>query len=236
MQSGWNVQFVYRSAVRCGVSASVQIIISTRLTFHRYNHVECVKALVLSGANINACVPSGTSALFVASYIGHAACVQVLLQAGADPANGSSCSECALQRGFPKISKLLEQYPPGCVEGLIFDSSAIFFKKWLRRFFVVSLSQGTISVSENSRRTWDISWPATASSAQRGDAIMWLIARDCCFTLLENFEGKQEALSLRSSSYQVSGLQPYLNVLAKSPLIFSMCRPLSRSPPSSQCN
>ncbi len=155
--------------------------------------MECVKSLILSGANLNACTPSHTSALFIASYIGHTACVQVLLQAGALPTTGSSCRECALQRGFPKISKLLERHPPACVPGFIFDSSA-FFNKWLSCFFVVSVSQGTVVAIENLR---DITRAAAS--------VMRLDARNCRFTQPECFEGKDGVLRiLWASSTEVS--------------------------------
>jgi hypothetical protein len=119
----------------------------------------------------------------------------VLLEAGADPETGSSCSECALNRGFRKISKMFEQHLPGCVEGFIFDSSATFIK-WLRRYFVVSLPQGVISVSENVRKgsTW---WDITSSTASNRNSVTRLAVRNCCLGHLQNFEGKQGVIKIR---------------------------------------
>ena len=155
--------------------------------------------MVLSGADVNARAPNGASALFIASYTGHAECVQILLEAGADPNAGSRCLECARNRGFPKIAKLFEQRPPGCVQGFFHDPSAIF-RKWLRRYFFVSLSDESIIVSQN------CSAPSIlrAADLQPADAAMRMRARDCSVAELENFEGKQFVLKIRCRSSEVS--------------------------------
>jgi hypothetical protein len=158
-----------------------------------------VKALILSGADVNARTPSGASALFIASYTGHAACVQVLLEAGADPNAGSRCSECARNRGFPNIAKLCEQRPPGCVRGLVYDPSALF-RKWLRRYFFVSLSEGIIIISRNCILPGILH----ATDPQPSDGAMRMHARDCCFMELENFEGKLFVLKICCRSSEVS--------------------------------
>jgi hypothetical protein len=152
--------------------------------------------LVLSGANVNACTPSGASALFIASYTGHAACVQVLLQASADADSkaASHCLECARNRGFSKIAKLLERHPPGCVEGFVYDSAAVF-RKWRRRYFFVSVSEGIIICNPSCIVPSVLRDP----HARPADAVTLVRARDCCVVQLDNFEGKQCVLKICSS-------------------------------------
>ena len=148
----------------------------------------------------------------------------MLLEAGADPETGSSCSECALNRGFRKISKMFEQRLPGCVEGFIFDSSAIFIK-WLRRYFVVSLPHGVLSVSENLRSAWD----SRSIASNGGSAVTRLAVRNCCLGHLQNFEGKQGVIKIRclnssevfflalSSKFSTELMSRWLNMLGARP-------------------
>ena len=179
--------------------------IRTKLTFRRYNLVECVQALVLAGANLNASTASGTSSLFIASYVGHASCVRVLLQAGADPHTGGSCVECAQSRGFPLITKMLSQNIPGLVEGFEFDSSAVL-RKWARRFFLVSLSQGILFVNRSIR---NIKLNLDSAASQPADGVNSMIARRCFTVQVENWEGKRDVLKFRSSD---SSLPPRVSV------------------------
>ena len=154
-----------------------------------------MQVLVLTGANLNACTASGTSALFIASYVGHAACVRVLLQAGADPHTGGSCMECARSRGFPKIAQLISQDFSACVEGFVFDSSAML-RKWAPRFFLVSVSQGILFVNQSSR---SIKQNMCTAASQPADGVTSMIARGCFIMRLESpFEGKRCVLKFRS--------------------------------------
>jgi hypothetical protein len=183
-----------------------------------------VQALVLSGADVNARTPSSAPAIFIASYVGHTACVEVLLQAGADPI-GSSCSECARNRGFPKLAKMLEQRAPGCVEGFLFESS-VLFRKWRRRYFACSLSQRILFVHEsfnplgNSRT--DAALPTTR-----------VCVGNCRLAQLDSFEGKQRVLRIRSSDSS-SPLSEVIFIFfeLEATLIYFTCRLFLRSVPS----
>ena len=191
-----------------------------------------MQALVLSGADVNARTPtpSSASAIFIASYVGHTACVEVLLQAGADPNIGSSCSECARNRGFLKVAKMLEQRAPGCVEGFVFESS-VLFRKWRRRYFACSLSQGILFIHEsfnplgNSRT--DAAYPTTR-----------VCIRNCRLAQLESFEGKQRVLRIRSSdsSSPLSEVIYFEHILIETTVIYFTCRLFLRSVPSFHCS
>jgi hypothetical protein len=125
--------------------------------------------------------------------------VQVLLQATADPNAGSSCSECARNRGFPKIAKLLAQQPPGCIEGFVYQPSAVF-RKWSRRYFFVSVSRGIIFINPN------CSTPSVlrAPDSQPADEATFVHARGSRIAQLDSFEGKQYVIKICSRPSEVS--------------------------------
>jgi hypothetical protein len=188
-----------------------------------------VQALVLSGADVNARTPSSASAIFIASYVGHTACVEVLLQAGANPNIGSSCSECARNRGFLKVAKILEQRAPGFVEGFLFESS-VLFRKWRRRYFACSLSQGILFVHESFN-------PLGNSRTDAAHPTTRVCIRNSRLAQLERFEGKQRVLRIRSSDSssplsEVIFFEPNLEIT----LIYFTCRLFLRSVPSFHCS
>jgi hypothetical protein len=144
--------------------------------------------------------------------------VQVLLQASAEPSAGIRCSECARNRGFPKIAKLLQQHPPGCIEGFVFYSSSVF-KKWRRRYFFLSQSEGIIVINSN------CSTPSMlrAPSPRPADAAALVLqARQSCFAQLDNFEGKQCVLKICNVSFVSSSAFLLLVSLIHSELIISI--------------
>ena len=113
--------------------------------------------------------------------------------------------ECAQSRGFPLITKMLSQNIPGLVEGFEFDSSAVL-RKWARRFFLVSLSQGILFVNRSLR---SIKLNLDSAASQPADGVNSMIARRCFAVQVENWEGKRDVLKFRSSD---SSLPPRVSV------------------------
>jgi hypothetical protein len=100
---------------------------------------------------------------------------------------------------------MLSQNIPGLVEGFEFDSSAVL-RKWARRFFLVSLSQGILFVNRSIR---NIKLNLDSAASQPADGVNSMIARRCFTVQVENWEGKRDVLKFRSSD---SSLPPRVSV------------------------
>lgn len=81
----------------------------------QHNDVARVKTLIADGANVNELDPNGDAPLVMASYLGHTAIVQLLLDAGADvtavdPGMKATALHAAAYAGRTEAAALLIQY------------------------------------------------------------------------------------------------------------------------------